>query len=102
MWTIILTCGVFMICAGTALVNLLLSRFVWTPKDERDHERGENYIPSSKISRYKTIKPLPLWLYFLIPVAMAATAAFVSLISGTVVGFSLAAVYSAGGFSMST
>lgn len=44
----------------------------------------------------------PLWLVLLIPLGMAVVAGFVALVSGTVVGFALAAVYSAGGFSMST
>lgn len=97
-----MTCGVFCICAMTALVNLLLSRFVWSPKEERDHERQPGHNHHGVTPLYYTIKPLPLWLFALIPVCMAATAAFVSLVSGTVVGFALAAIYAAGGFSMST
>ncbi|KAL7425244.1 hypothetical protein Q5752_000932 [Cryptotrichosporon argae] len=51
--------------------------------------------------RSKRRRP-PLWLVGLIPLVMGGIAALVALISGTVVGFALAAIYSAGSFSMST
>lgn len=47
-------------------------------------------------------KPFPLWPVFLIPFAWAFSAALVALICSGVVGFVLAAVYNAAGFSFST
>ena len=44
----------------------------------------------------------PLWPVLLVPLVMTATAMLVALITGTVIGFALAAVYSAGSFTMST
>ena len=44
----------------------------------------------------------PLWPLALIPVIAFVAAAIVALVSATVIGFALAALYSAGGFSMST
>lgn len=43
-----------------------------------------------------------MWLIAFIPLVMGFIATSVALVSGTVVGFALAAVYSAAGFSMST
>jgi hypothetical protein len=47
-------------------------------------------------------KPFPLWPVFLIPVVWSALGALVALICSAAVGFVLAAVYNAAGFSMST
>lgn len=44
----------------------------------------------------------PLWPLLLIPLISLAVAAVIAVISATVIGFALAALYSAGGFSMST
>jgi uncharacterized membrane protein len=43
-----------------------------------------------------------LWPLLLLPLISFAIAAVIALISATVIGFALAALYSAGGFSMST
>ncbi|GFZ49772.1 hypothetical protein JCM24511_07175 [Saitozyma sp. JCM 24511] len=58
----------------------------------------------SRIGRVGRIGPKrpPLWLVALIPLTTGVVAGVISLVSATVVGFALAAVYSAGGFVMST
>lgn len=55
----------------------------------------------SKRSRPKRTRP-PLWPLVFIPIVALGIAGLTALVSGTVIGFALAAVYSAGGFSMST
>jgi hypothetical protein len=57
---------------------------------------------SAPLSRYAQRKRPPLYFIAFIPLGMAAAAALVAIVSGTVTGFALAAVYSAAGFSMST
>lgn len=44
----------------------------------------------------------PLWPLLLLPIGAVCVAAVIAVISATVIGFALAALYSAGGFSMST
>ncbi|ORY34654.1 hypothetical protein BCR39DRAFT_513838 [Naematelia encephala] len=131
-WTIILLCGIFLLCSLLASLSLLLSRFEWRDDPASDHVKTEipdpflttpstpshrpAYDPSTpfdpktpglreplveKRRRPRRKRP-PLWPVFLLPVVMTAVAAVVSVVTGTVVGFALAAVYSAGGFSMST
>jgi uncharacterized membrane-anchored protein YitT (DUF2179 family) len=55
----------------------------------------------SKRSRPKRKRP-PFWPLIFIPIGALISAGFIAVFSGTVIGFALAAVYSAGGFSMST
>jgi uncharacterized membrane-anchored protein YitT (DUF2179 family) len=54
------------------------------------------------LSTYRLRKRPPLAYVLFIPLFMAVVAGFVAIVSGTIVGFALAAVYSAAGFSMST
>lgn len=58
-------------------------------------------LSAKRIARTPPKRP-PLWPVFLLPVVACLVAAVISLISATVIGFALAAVYSAGAFSMST
>ncbi|WVQ77526.1 hypothetical protein IAR50_007212 [Cryptococcus sp. DSM 104548] len=53
------------------------------------------------LERPKRKRP-PLWPILVLPLVATAVAAAVALVTGTVVGFALAAIYSAAGFSMST
>lgn len=85
-----------MVCGVLAAVNLLLSRTVYR------QIQLESASVSGILSRYQRRKRPPLWMILIIPLVMAATATLVALVSGTVVGFALAAVYAAAGFSMST
>ncbi|WVQ95918.1 hypothetical protein IAU59_003017 [Kwoniella sp. CBS 9459] len=55
-----------------------------------------------KNRRRRRRKRPPLWPILILPAMSVVVAAIIALISGTVVGFALAAIYSAGGFSMST
>lgn len=54
-----------------------------------------------RLSRPKRARP-PLWPVLLIPAIAVVVSALIALGSATVIGFALAALYSAGGFSMST
>jgi hypothetical protein len=120
-WTLILIGGIFVLCSLLASLSLLLSQTVYdtspkiqhplptdqAPKHNAPFHSGSPSIPSAQtVTAGKVIRPLrkrpPLWPIFLIPIVVGAVAAIVALISGTVVGFVLAAIYSAGGFSMST
>lgn len=120
-WTLILFLGTFLACAALASANIILSRAVFAPghdKDKRGEEVEMRPISSSSGGglfaraasaassvvrrRQRTRRRPPLYLVLIIPLLMGAIAAFVALVSGTVVGFALAAVYSSGGFSMST
>ena len=58
-------------------------------------------LASRKTRVQRRTRP-PLWPLALIPVIAFVAAAIVALVSATVIGFALAALYSAGGFSMST
>ncbi|TXT12994.1 hypothetical protein VHUM_01395 [Vanrija humicola] len=93
-WTLILFTSTFLACAALASANIVLSRNLFS--------RAASAASSIGRRRPRTRRRPPLYLVLLIPLVMAAIAAFVALVSGTVVGFALAAVYSSGGFSMST
>ncbi|WOO82165.1 putative protein [Vanrija pseudolonga] len=118
-WTLILFLGTFLACAALASANIILSRAVFAPGHEKD--KGGDEVEMRPVSsggglfaraasaassvvrrRQRTRRRPPLYLVLIIPLLMGAIAAFVALVSGTVVGFALAAVYSSGGFSMST
>ncbi|KAK4687384.1 hypothetical protein P7C73_g2742, partial [Tremellales sp. Uapishka_1] len=115
-WTLILLGSLFLLCSLLASLSLLLSLTIYNPKpssgapappDEpifAEPQTPQTHSTSPLIpprKRPKRKRP-PLWPVFLLPVVMTSIACFVALITGTVVGFTLAAVYSAGGFSMST
>ncbi|WVQ84448.1 hypothetical protein IAT38_006600 [Cryptococcus sp. DSM 104549] len=53
------------------------------------------------VERPKRKRP-PLWPILILPLVAISVAGVIAVITGTVMGFALAAVYSAGGFSMST
>lgn len=93
-WTLILMSATFEACAALAMFALLLARGAARRRDAAAN--------AGRRSKFRVRRRPPFYLLLLFPVAMGAIATFVSLVSGTVVGFALAAVYSAGGFSMST
>lgn len=75
--------------------------------DGGGHEQGEGIstaTSSAAAPRLRRLTPTgpPLWPLLLIPLIAVAVSALISLISATIIGFALAALYSAGGFSMST
>lgn len=99
-WTLILIGGIFFLCSMMAFITSLLSLTLLRPSDPPDRARPD---PTGGVIRGKRKrKRPPLWPVFLIPFVGSAMGAVLGLISGTVVGFVLSAVYSAGGFSMST
>ncbi|AFR94309.1 hypothetical protein C343_02380 [Cryptococcus neoformans C23] len=128
-WTILLVCSLFLICALMASFTLLLSLTVFRSPDPlspapKPHDSRSNETPPYRTTspntgasatssstplvkhprpfeRPKRKKP-PFWPVILLPIVMAVVAGIVSIISSTIIGFALAAVYSAGGFSMST
>ncbi|BEJ13520.1 hypothetical protein CspHIS471_0306940 [Cutaneotrichosporon sp. HIS471] len=93
-WTLILMSTTFEACAALAVLAQLLSRSAARRRDAAAN--------AGRQSKFRQRRRAPFYLLPLIPIAMGAIATFVSLVSGTVVGFALAAVYSAGGFAMST
>jgi hypothetical protein len=109
--------GTFFICALLASFSLTLSLYVFRDDPtkptksagkvdngdeiEMTSEAGGSRSTKGVRSRLRYKKP-PLWPILVLPIVMAAIAAAVAAVSGTVVGFALAAVYSAGGFTMST
>ncbi|RXK39705.1 hypothetical protein M231_03060 [Tremella mesenterica] len=118
-WTLLFLGSIFFICSVLASFTSLLSLTILRPSDNpinvvpKDQSRANaSRSPSTrrrseasemlvKRMRAKRIKP-PLWPVFIFPLIMTSIAGVVGVISGTVVGFALAAVYSAGGFAMST
>ncbi|KIR36587.1 hypothetical protein I352_01545 [Cryptococcus deuterogattii MMRL2647] len=128
-WTLLLICSLFLICALMASFTLLLSLTVFREPDppplvsKSDDLKSNETRPSRTTSpntgasatpfstplvqlhrpfeRPKRKRP-PIWPVLLLPVIVTAAAGVVSVISSTIVGFALAAIYSAGGFSMST
>ncbi|RSH81246.1 uncharacterized protein EHS24_008683 [Apiotrichum porosum] len=129
-WTLILLLGTFWAVAALASFNLLLSRTLFSRKPNagmtetgtaggstgaaagsaRATSLGDAALAGlplprrarRKMSKYASRKRPPMWLIAFIPLVMGFIATSVALVSGTVVGFALAAVYSAAGFSMST
>ena len=113
-WTILILCVVFLLCSLLASVTIILSLTVHralslpspsskplplpTPDSSRPPSPRHD---APKRERPKRKRP-SLWPVCLLPVIMTAVAAFIALITGTVVGFTIAAVYAAGGFSVST
>ncbi|GMK56577.1 hypothetical protein CspeluHIS016_0304170 [Cutaneotrichosporon spelunceum] len=93
-WTLILMSATFEACAALAVFAQLLSRSAARRRDAAAN--------AGRRSKFRLRRRSPLYFLLLIPIAMGAIATFVSLVSGTVVGFALAAVYNAGGFAMST
>lgn len=89
--------------AFTIILSLIKRDSESTPEDFK-HSRSYSVTLdlAPPIPPQHPTKPPPLWPALLLPLVFSALAAFVSFISGTVVGFALAAVYDAGGFSMST
>ena len=69
--------------------------------DTQDGQAGAGASTAIKPRAQRRTRP-PLWPLLLIPVIALLVAAMVALISATVIGFALAALYSAGGFSMAT
>lgn len=100
-WTLILVFGTYEACALLAVIALSLSRAT-SGRIQAESDSARRRDAGGKRTRFRTRQRPPLWMLLMIPLAMGAIACFVSLVSGTVVGFALAAVYSAGGFSMST
>ncbi|OCF34346.1 hypothetical protein I316_03860 [Kwoniella heveanensis BCC8398] len=131
-WTMALLCGLFLICALFASATMILNLTVYRPPpgDPPDYPSrsklathhlastsARNNLESGSRSGAGTAKPPPiirknlrkrrkkrppLWPVLILPAVSVFVAAVIALISGTVVGFALAAIYSAGGFSMST
>ncbi|WVF68368.1 hypothetical protein IAT40_003133 [Kwoniella sp. CBS 6097] len=72
------------------------------PTHHTDGGGGTTTPIMKKNLRKRRKKRPPLWPILTLPAISMFVAAVIALISGTVVGFALAAIYSAGGFSMST
>ncbi|WVR07949.1 hypothetical protein IAU60_004992 [Kwoniella sp. DSM 27419] len=114
-WTLLLLGSLFLLCSTFASFTMLLNVTIYRPYSAASTRRQNLDIPQDKgklsfaalansdssIRRRKRKRP-PLWPILILPAAATAVSAAIALISGTVVGFALAAVYSAGGFSMST
>jgi hypothetical protein len=109
-WTLILIGGIFLLCSLLASLSLLLSQTIYdhpsstssttsTPKHQAPFHPP---ISSSTQHLKPPRKKPPLWPIFLLPIVVGLVASFIALLSGTVVGFTLATIYAAGGFSMST
>lgn len=128
-WTLLLICSLFLICALMASFTLLLSLTVFRDPDPPPLVSKSDDLKSNETRPYRTTSsntgvpatpfsiPLvqrhrpferlkrkrpPIWPVLLLPVIVTAAVGVVSVISSTIVGFALAAIYSAGGFSMST
>lgn len=114
-WTLLILCVIFLLCSLLAALNILLSithrkptatssntssHPVPTPHPNRPPSPNVNTEAPKRV-RAKRKRP-PIWPVLLIPVVVTVVAAIIALITGTVVGFALAAVYSAGQFSVST
>ncbi|WRT69821.1 uncharacterized protein IL334_006812 [Kwoniella shivajii] len=121
-WTLILIGSLFLICSILASTTILLNitKYRDKPPDPpnklsngnqtgngntniqiHSSNKSNNILEQIKKRKRKSKKP-PLWPIFILPMIVCLLASTISLISGTVVGFALAAIYSAGGFSMST
>ncbi|OCF40674.1 hypothetical protein I317_05523 [Kwoniella heveanensis CBS 569] len=128
-WTMALLCGLFLICALFASATMILNLTVYRPPlgDPPDYPSRSVSAPTPRPAprpihmttstgagtakpppiirknlRKRRKKRPPLWPVLILPAVSVFVAAVIALISGTVVGFALAAIYSAGGFSMST
>lgn len=128
-WTILLVCSLFLICALMASFTLLLSLTVFRSPDPLPLVPKSDDSKSNETPPYRTTSPNtgasatsfstplfkrhrpferpkrkkpPFWPVILLPIVMTVAAGIISIISSTIVGFALAAIYSAGGFSMST
>jgi len=104
-WTLLLLGGTFFLCSLWASFTLLLS--LTTYRDNAAPLQSIDKPPPSEAGTLRARRRLrrkrpPFWPLVVLPLVMSAISALVALISGTIVGFSLAAVYSAGGFTMST
>ena len=104
-WTLLLVVGIFFLCSLWASFTLLLS--LTTYRDNAAPLQSTDKPPPSEAGTLRAKRRLrrkrpPFWPLIVLPLVMSTIAALVALISGTIVGFSLAAVYSAGGFTMST
>lgn len=107
--------GIFFLCSLWASFTLLLSLTTYRDNAAPLQSTSINAEKSAPVTapapaeagtlrarrRLRRKRP-PFWPLIILPLVMSAIAALVALISGTIVGFSLAAVYSAGGFTMST
>ena len=101
-WTFILLSGTYLLCALWASTNIAISLLYLQPKIQaRSDSFLKSPISNGRILRKKRIRP-PWWPLLVMPVIMVAVATFISLITGSVIGFALAAVYDAGAFTMST
>ncbi|OCF62100.1 hypothetical protein L486_01766 [Kwoniella mangroviensis CBS 10435] len=101
-WTLLLLGSLFLICSIYASLTIFINITTYRDK-QSDHSRDIPSLSKKMIvgKRIKSKRP-PLWPIFILPVISVVIASGISLISATVVGFALAAIYSAGGFSMST
>jgi hypothetical protein len=113
-WTLLLVGGTFLLCSLFASFTLFLSLTTYRqnasppvkppdPKSDALPEThgGDGHRRRSEKRTEKRKRP-PFWPLIVLPVFWSAVAALVSMVSGSIVGFALAAVYSAGGFTMST
>nr|XP_018260136.1 uncharacterized protein I303_07053 [Kwoniella dejecticola CBS 10117]OBR82294.1 hypothetical protein I303_07053 [Kwoniella dejecticola CBS 10117] len=110
-WTVLLLGFLFLICSMLASFTIFINivRFRTNPPDRPSKQNSGGRmnglirmgLEKDKDKGERRKKP-PLWPIFVLPVVSVIIASGISLISGTVVGFALAAIYSSGGFSMST
>ncbi|WVN87470.1 uncharacterized protein L203_102652 [Cryptococcus depauperatus CBS 7841] len=125
-WSLLLLCSLFLVCALLASFTLFLSAIVFRPRallyqsgskkaassasDASPPETLDPSYPHTQLSapltrlaveRLKRKRP-PFWPILILPIAAVIIAALIAVVTGTVVGFALAAIYSGGGFSMST
>ncbi|CAD6579754.1 MAG: hypothetical protein TREMPRED_002560, partial [Tremellales sp. Tagirdzhanova-0007] len=111
-WTLLMLCGIFLICslfaAFTILLSLTVHRTSSQPIPTPSSQFTDNPIRPDSLGHKRPMQPRlkrkrpPLWPVLLLPLLMTSVAAVIALVTGTVVGFALAAVYAAGGFSLST
>ncbi|WWC92666.1 uncharacterized protein L201_007625 [Kwoniella dendrophila CBS 6074] len=127
-WTLILLMSLFLLCSAFASFTIFLNitKYRNKPPDNHNHNhkqkspfsptiisnnqdnqnnqnnQNNNHITIKHLTARKKPKKPPLWPIIILPIISLFIAAFIGLISSTVVGFALAAIYSAGGFSMST
>nr|XP_019043674.1 hypothetical protein I302_08255 [Kwoniella bestiolae CBS 10118]OCF22604.1 hypothetical protein I302_08255 [Kwoniella bestiolae CBS 10118] len=101
-WTLLLIGSLFLICSTFASLTIFLNLTTYRDKPATPTVGGLTSYPHSEKSRRSKSKKPPLWPILILPIISIVIASGISLISGTVVGFALAAIYSAGGFSMST
>lgn len=126
-WTLIIFCSTFGLASLIAIFSLSRSLLFQRPTPHSRSRPGTPIISAPSLSLHpltpltpltphapsspllkdnRRIRPKrkrpPLWPLVLIPIGAVSIAAVTAVISATVIGFALAAVYSAGGFSMST